>query len=147
PGRRGFLALVRGGEVADVVDRVVVADVLERVGDRLDQVVLLDDGHGWLAAGGGNAHFRRAARPDPAPAGPRADRSVPRAGWARGGAGASVATGGRRRGRTAHHQAEVQGLLVRHFGRVEDREQQLDGTRADLVHRLADGGQRRAQVA
>src|SRR5690606_34557792 len=61
--------------------------------------------------------------------------------------GASVAAGGRRRGRTAHHQAEVQGLLVRHFGRVEDREQQLDGTRADLVHRLADGGQRRAQVA
>src|SRR5690606_35567359 len=36
-----FLALPGGGEAADVIDRVVVADVLEGVGDGLDQVVLL----------------------------------------------------------------------------------------------------------
>src|SRR5690606_24736090 len=35
-GRGRFLALPGGGEVADVVDRVVVADVLQRVGDGLD---------------------------------------------------------------------------------------------------------------
>src|SRR5690606_33366453 len=59
-GRRRFLALVGGGEVPDVVDRVVVADVLEGVGDRLDQVVLLDragrsEGHGWLGGLRGKA--------------------------------------------------------------------------------------------
>src|SRR5690606_18916746 len=69
-GRGRFLALPGGGEVADVVDRVVVADVLQRVGDGLDQVLLADghrdvrragrsgSGHGWLMAGGKPAHFR-----------------------------------------------------------------------------------------
>ena len=37
-----LLALVGGGEVLDVVDRVVVRDVLQRVGDGLDQVFLAD---------------------------------------------------------------------------------------------------------
>ena len=47
-GRRGFLALVGGGEVPDVIDRVVVGDVLQGVGDTLDEVFLLDRvGHGW----------------------------------------------------------------------------------------------------
>src|ERR1700743_2349747 len=39
--RRRLLALVGGGEVPDVVDRVVVRDVLEGVCDALDEVVLL----------------------------------------------------------------------------------------------------------
>ena len=37
-----LLVLVGGGEVPDVVGRVVVGDVLQRVGDRLDEVVLAD---------------------------------------------------------------------------------------------------------
>jgi hypothetical protein len=41
-GRRRLLALVGGGEVLDVIDRVVVADVLQGIGDGLDQVFLLD---------------------------------------------------------------------------------------------------------
>src|SRR5262249_11526400 len=45
-GRRALLALVGLGQVGDVVGRVVVADVLEGGGNRLDQVGLLDDGHG-----------------------------------------------------------------------------------------------------
>src|SRR6185312_3793855 len=45
--RRGrFLALVRGGQRLDVIHRVVVADVLQGVRDGLDQVGLLDGGHG-----------------------------------------------------------------------------------------------------
>ena len=42
-------ALVGAGEVGDVVDGVVVADVLEGVGDGLDEVVLLDDCHGRVS--------------------------------------------------------------------------------------------------
>ena len=48
--RRRLLALVGGGEVLDVVHRVVVADVLQGIGDGLDEVFLLDRGHG--ATGG-----------------------------------------------------------------------------------------------
>mgnify|MGYP000570658394 CR=1 FL=1 len=44
--RRRLLALVGGGEVLDVVDRVVVRDVLQRVGDGLDEVFLANDRHG-----------------------------------------------------------------------------------------------------
>src|SRR5690606_35632357 len=40
------LALVSGGEVPDVVDGVVVRDVLQGVGDALDEVFLLDGSHG-----------------------------------------------------------------------------------------------------
>ena len=48
-GRGAALALVRAGEVGDVVRRMVVADVLQRRGDRLDEVGLLDaGGHGAL---------------------------------------------------------------------------------------------------
>ena len=44
--RRGRgLALVRLVEVLQVVGRVVVRDELERVGDGLDEIFLLDDGH------------------------------------------------------------------------------------------------------
>ncbi|MCY1529424.1 hypothetical protein D9M68_645680 [compost metagenome] len=44
---RAFLALVGAGEVADVVHRMVVADELDPVGDRLDEVFFFDDdGHG-----------------------------------------------------------------------------------------------------
>jgi hypothetical protein len=54
---RGLLALVGGGKVPDVVHRVVVADVLQGVGDGLDEVFLLDRRAGdalaldWLTAG------------------------------------------------------------------------------------------------
>jgi hypothetical protein len=41
-GGRALLALVGGAERLDVVERVVVADVLECVGDALDEVFLLD---------------------------------------------------------------------------------------------------------
>src|SRR3546814_11275042 len=56
---RAFLALVSRREVPDVVHRVVVADVLQRVGDALDEIFLLDrnrtaGGHCGLAAAGGN---------------------------------------------------------------------------------------------
>ena len=44
--RRRLLALVRPPEVLDVVDRVVVGDELQRVGDALDEIVLADHGHG-----------------------------------------------------------------------------------------------------
>src|SRR6185437_10297301 len=47
--RRRRLALVRLPEVADVVLRMVVADELEGVGDRLDEVLLADHGHGMGA--------------------------------------------------------------------------------------------------
>ena len=38
-------------QARDVVDRVVVADVLQRVGDGLDEVFLLDRGHGEIGLG------------------------------------------------------------------------------------------------
>ena len=44
-GGGGLFELVGAGEVGDVVDGVVVADVLECVGYGVDDVVLLDDGH------------------------------------------------------------------------------------------------------
>jgi hypothetical protein len=33
----------------DVIGRMVVADVLQRGGDGFDEIVLLDDGHGWFS--------------------------------------------------------------------------------------------------
>jgi hypothetical protein len=45
-GGRALLELVGAAERLDVVERVVVADVLQRIRDALDQVFLLDDGHG-----------------------------------------------------------------------------------------------------
>jgi len=46
-GRGALLAFVGAGEVGDVIGRMVVADVLQRRGDRLDEVGLLDaGGHG-----------------------------------------------------------------------------------------------------
>ena len=44
-GGGGLLALVGLGEAGDVVDRVVVADVLQRAGDAGDEIFLADDGH------------------------------------------------------------------------------------------------------
>ena len=44
-GGVGLLVLVGAGEVGDVIDRVVEADVLQRVGYAADYVVLADDGH------------------------------------------------------------------------------------------------------
>ena len=42
-----FAQALRAGEVGDVVDGVIEADVLQRVGYRADDVVLADDGgHG-----------------------------------------------------------------------------------------------------
>ena len=46
-GRR-LLALVGLGERADVIHRVVVADVLQRARNARDEIFLPDDGHGWL---------------------------------------------------------------------------------------------------
>jgi len=43
--RRRLLALVGAREVLDVIARMVSADVLQRVGDALDQVFLCDGGH------------------------------------------------------------------------------------------------------
>src|SRR5690606_39978159 len=113
PGRRRFLALIRRRQAADVVDRVVVADVLEGVGDRLDQVVLLDRawsgvGHGWLAAGGETPILAARRVLPPVAPGPGADRSVPLAGPVRGDAQRrdSGFAAGRGRGPAAHHEAE-----------------------------------------
>ena len=47
-GGVGLLVLVGAGEVGDVIDGVVEADVLQRVGYGADYVVLADDGHGGL---------------------------------------------------------------------------------------------------
>jgi hypothetical protein len=44
-GGRALLALVGSAERLDVVQRVIVADVLEGVGDALDEVFLLDGCH------------------------------------------------------------------------------------------------------
>jgi hypothetical protein len=58
-GRRALLALVGGAERLDVVERVIVADVLEGVGDALDEVFLLDSGHFRLSlVGGGGPPLR-----------------------------------------------------------------------------------------
>ena len=43
-----LLVLIRAGEVGDVIDRVIEADVLQRVGYGADYVVLADDGHRGL---------------------------------------------------------------------------------------------------
>jgi hypothetical protein len=44
--RRGALfEFIGAAERLDVVERMVVADVLQRVGNALDQVFLFDDGH------------------------------------------------------------------------------------------------------
>ncbi len=45
-GGRALLRLVGAGQAADVVRRVVVADVLQRGGDAFDQVGLADRRHG-----------------------------------------------------------------------------------------------------
>src|SRR5258707_8763566 len=68
--RRGrFLAQVRLAQRIDVVDRVVVADELEGVGYRLDEVFFADGGHGCSLNGpasfGTNASDRRTRRRDP----------------------------------------------------------------------------------
>jgi hypothetical protein len=42
---RALLQLIDTAERCNVVERVVVADVLERILDAPDQVFLLDDGH------------------------------------------------------------------------------------------------------
>jgi hypothetical protein len=47
-GGGGFLALIGFAQRLDVIERVVVADVLEGIGDGLDQVFLLDGGHAQL---------------------------------------------------------------------------------------------------
>ena len=44
-GGVGLLDLVGAGEVGDVIDRMIEADVLQRVGYGADYVVLADDGH------------------------------------------------------------------------------------------------------
>jgi hypothetical protein len=53
PGGRALLALVSGAERLDVVERMIVADVLECVGNALDEVFLLDRGHFRLSLVGG----------------------------------------------------------------------------------------------
>ena len=59
-GGRAFLALVGLRQRLDVIDRMVVADVLEGVGDALDKVFLANGGHG-ISNGRG---IRRGPRPD-----------------------------------------------------------------------------------
>jgi hypothetical protein len=44
-----LLEVVGAGQVRDVVDRMVEADVLERVGYALNEIVLLNDGHNLLS--------------------------------------------------------------------------------------------------
>src|SRR5690606_10582967 len=60
-GRRRLLALVPRGQVPDVVHRVVIADVLQGVGDALDEVFLADLGHGGLLGCGLRRPFYAAA--------------------------------------------------------------------------------------
>ena len=43
---RTLFEFVRAAECLDVVERMVIADVLQRIRNALDQVFLLDDGHG-----------------------------------------------------------------------------------------------------
>jgi hypothetical protein len=50
--RRGRLLQLPGaGQVGDEVLRVVVADVLKGIGDGLDEIGLLDGGHGTIILG------------------------------------------------------------------------------------------------
>jgi hypothetical protein len=42
---RALLELIGTAQRLDVVHRVVVRDVLQRVGDAVDQILLLDDAH------------------------------------------------------------------------------------------------------
>jgi hypothetical protein len=51
-GSGGFLAVVGFTERLDVIERVVVADVLEGIGNGLDQVFLFDGGHARLRING-----------------------------------------------------------------------------------------------
>jgi len=64
---RRLLALVGVAERADVVERMVVADVLEGVGDALDQVFLADRGHDGSIGISGGQHSRRLPDPSNAP--------------------------------------------------------------------------------
>ncbi len=58
-GRWAFLALVGLRQRLDVIDRVVVTDVLEGVGDALNEIFLTDGGHGISHSRG----IRRGAAP------------------------------------------------------------------------------------
>jgi hypothetical protein len=51
-GSGAFLAIIGFAERLDVVQRVVVTDVLESIGDGLDQVFLFDGGHAQLPING-----------------------------------------------------------------------------------------------
>jgi hypothetical protein len=53
-----LLALVGGAKRLDVVERVIVADVLESIGNALDEVFLLDSGHFRLSVVGGSGSPR-----------------------------------------------------------------------------------------
>jgi len=44
-GRRRLFEFVGAPQRLDVIHRVVVRDVLQGVGDAVDEVLLLDDGH------------------------------------------------------------------------------------------------------
>jgi hypothetical protein len=46
--RRPLLRLVGLAQRADVIHRVIIADILERIGNALDQVGGFDDGHGRI---------------------------------------------------------------------------------------------------
>ena len=46
-----FFTLIGFAQGFDVVQRVVVADVLESIGDGLDKIFLLDRAHGFSRAG------------------------------------------------------------------------------------------------
>ena len=52
--RRVFLALVGLVHGANEIERMVIGNVLQGVGDAVDQVVLFNDGHGY-GAGDGSA--------------------------------------------------------------------------------------------
>ena len=52
-GSRRFFAQVGLMHGLDEIDRVVVGDELQGIGDALDQVVLLDHGHGARSSSGG----------------------------------------------------------------------------------------------
>jgi hypothetical protein len=49
--RRRLLQLIGARKVGDEILRVVVADVLQRVGDRLDEIGLFDGGHDTIILG------------------------------------------------------------------------------------------------
>jgi hypothetical protein len=55
---RTLLEFIGAAKRLDIVERMVIADVLQRVGDALDQVFLLDDGLGcWLLSFGDGKFF------------------------------------------------------------------------------------------